>query len=114
MDNRAIPPVKEHGMRRSTLLLVLVVGASLGFSQEKPLHGINPNDIDRAADPCQDFFQFANGKWRAENPIPPSMVRWSRRWSAGESTKNVLHDILEHAAKNSAKAAPQTTEHLIG
>ena len=101
-------------MRRSTLLLVLVTSALLGFSQEKPLHGINPNDIDRAADPCQDFFQFANGKWRAENPIPPSMVRWSRRWSAGESTKNVLHDILEDAAKNSAKAAPQSTERLIG
>ena len=101
-------------MRRLTLLFVLFFCTSLGLSQEKPLHGINPNDIDRSADPCQDFFQFANGKWRAENPIPPSMVRWSRRWSAGESTKNVLHDILEAASKNSAKAAPQSTERLIG
>src|SRR5438552_7105518 len=102
-------------MRRLTLLVLLsLTYAAFAFSQEKPLHGINPNDIDRAADPCQDFFQFANGKWRAENPIPPSMVRWSRRWSAGESTKNVLHDILEDAAKNSAKAAPQSTERLIG
>src|SRR5204863_9594771 len=106
MDDSELPTIgfQEHSMRRLTLLVLLsLTYVALGFSQEKPLHGINPNDIDRAADPCQDFFQFANGKWRAENPIPPSMVRWSRRWSAGESTKNVLHDILDDASKNSSK-----------
>jgi endothelin-converting enzyme/putative endopeptidase len=78
------------------------------------LHGIDPDDIDRSANPCQDFFQFANGKWRAENPIPPSMVRWSKRWEAGEKNKDVLHAILEEAAANSRNAKPSSTERLIG
>ena len=39
--------------------------------------------------------EFANGAWRANNPIPASMTRWSRRWAAGETAKDKLQDILE-------------------
>ena len=42
--------------------------------------GIEPADVDRAADPCTDFYAFANGAWRAANPIPPG-----RRAGAGGS-----------------------------
>src|SRR3954470_19480758 len=62
-------------------------------------HGVELSDIDRAADPCGDFFEFANGAWRKANPIPPSMQRWSRRWQAGEVNKERLRDILEDLAK---------------
>ena len=57
----------------STLLL----SATL-FSQTSALHGIDPADLDRKAAPCDDFYEFANGTWRANNPIPASMTRWSR------------------------------------
>ena len=60
---------------------------------------IESTDLDRAADPCGDFFQFANGAWRAANPIPASMQRWSRRWQAGEVNKERLRDILEELSK---------------
>jgi putative endopeptidase len=83
-------------------------------AQDKPLHGIDVNDIDRKANPCQDFYEFANGNWRANNPIPPTMVIWSKRWAAGESTKEVLHGILEDAAVHSSTAPPKSTERLIG
>ena len=45
-------------------------------------------DMDRTADACTDFLQFANGGWRAANPIPASMPRWSRRWEAGEPPRS--------------------------
>jgi endothelin-converting enzyme/putative endopeptidase len=57
--------------------------------------GIETGDLDRSVAPCVDFFEFANGAWRTANPIPPSMVRWSRRWAAGESTKDQLNAILD-------------------
>ena len=63
--------------------------------------GVEVADIDRSANPCTDFFQFANGAWRKANPIPPSMQRWSRRWQAGEQNKERLRDILEEVAKRS-------------
>ncbi len=67
---------------------------TLAQAQSGSLRGIEASDINRAADPCTDFYDFANGKWRAENPIPPEMPRWSRRWAAGESAKDRLHEIL--------------------
>ncbi|MGE5048156.1 MAG: M13 family metallopeptidase, partial [Deltaproteobacteria bacterium] len=90
--------------RASLLALVLSACASPKGPPVPPpgqQHGVELADIDRAADPCGDFFEFANGAWRKANPIPPSMQRWSRRWQAGEVNKERLRDILEDLAKKS-------------
>ncbi|MFL6280927.1 MAG: M13 family metallopeptidase [Vicinamibacterales bacterium] len=82
-------------------------------AQGATLRGIEPGDIDRSADACTDFYQFANGRWRSENPIPPAMPRWSRRWAAGESAKDRLHEILDQAS--SLSSAPKgSIDQLIG
>src|SRR5215470_16663253 len=64
-----------------------------------PLRGIQLGDLDRKQDPCGDFYEYANGAWRAANPIPPSMERWSRRWQSGEINKERLSGILEELSK---------------
>jgi putative endopeptidase len=101
-------------MRLQYFGLAAMFCASALCAQDKPLHGIDVNDIDRKANPCQDFYEFANGNWRTNNPIPPSMVMWSKRWAAGESTKEVLHGILEDVAAHSSTVPPKSTERLIG
>src|SRR4029077_11530095 len=94
-------------------LAFLLLSPSLMFPQTSSLHGIDITDLDRKTDPCNDFFEFANGTWRANNPIPASMTRWSKRWAAGESAKDKLHDILEEAAANKS-ALQGSTEQIIG
>ena len=101
-------------LRSSFLVLLFSSGliSQLLFSQASSLRGIDLSDLDRKAEPCTDFFQFANGTWRANNPIPASMTRWSKRWQAGESSKDKLKEILEVAALE--KAAKGSTEQIIG
>lgn len=93
-------------------LLILASCASL-FAQGGSPKGVQMGDIDQKADPCTDFFQFSNGKWRAENPIPPSMVRWSRRWQAGEAAKDQLKVILDDVSRKT-DWPHSSVEQLIG
>ncbi len=87
-------------MRLITLLTAVVFTAhAVVFAAEKPgVRGIYTEDLDRSVDACTDFFAFSNGRWRRENPIPPSMVRWSRRWAAGETAKDQLKVILDEVS----------------
>ena len=84
---------------RKPALLCLLFSASL-FAQTAPsLRGVYMEDINRKADPCGDFYEYANGAWREANPIPASMPRWSRRWAAGERNKEQLRDLLGDITK---------------
>src|SRR3984893_13358198 len=94
-------------------LFVLALCSPIASSQSSSLHGIDLTDLDRKAAPCDDFYEFANGTWRANNPIPASMTRWSKRWQAGGSSKDKLRDILEPASAD--KSAPKgSPEQIIG
>ncbi|HWR17189.1 MAG TPA: M13 family metallopeptidase [Terriglobales bacterium] len=97
---------------RYLLALLALLLCSVAAVAENP-KGIEVGDINKSADPCTDFFEYSNGKWRAENPIPPSMVRWSRRWASGELAKDQLHVILDDisARKDWPKGS---VEQLIG
>jgi putative endopeptidase len=76
-------------------------------------HGIAAGDIDKDAAACTDFFQYANGTWRKNHPIPDYMDRWSRRWESGEINKEHVRDILtEVSAKSDWK--PGSAEQLSG
>ncbi len=96
LSSSVIKISERYSMRLVTAYFLLVISSSLAaFAQTTTLRGVEVADIDRKADPCTDFYQYANGTWRAQNPIPSSMPRWSRRWAAGEASKDRLKDILD-------------------
>ena len=65
------------------------------FLYSQTLHGVQMSDMDTSVEACNDFYNYANGTWRKDNPIPASMPRWSRRWQAGEKAKDRLREILD-------------------
>ena len=93
-----------------SLLIVLASASATAFAAP---HGIMAGDIDHDANACTDFFQYANGAWRKDHPIPDYMDRWSRRWESGEINKEHVRDIL---AEVSAKSdwATGSAEQLSG
>jgi len=83
---------------RMSSLAILLLAATLS-AQTPPERGVFVGDIDTKADACTNFFDYANGAWRAANPIPGSMQRWSRRWAAGEQSKEQLRALLDDESK---------------
>jgi endothelin-converting enzyme/putative endopeptidase len=100
-------------MRNIATIFAIILLSARAFAQDRPQRGIWVEDLDRSVAPCDDFFQFANGGWRAANPIPAAMPRWSRRWAAGESTKEQLREILD-AAANATNPPKGSVDQLIG
>jgi putative endopeptidase len=84
---------------RALLSAFLVTLLSLAASAQTAEKGVFVGDIDKSANACTDFFAYANGAWRAANPIPPEMDRWSRRWKAGELSKEQLRTLLDDVSK---------------
>ena len=79
--------------------LLIALLATVSVLAQTPQRGVFLQDIDRTKDACTNFFDYANGAWRAANPIPPTMQRWSRRWQAGELNKDALRGILDEVSQ---------------
>ena len=63
-----------------------------------PASGLQLDAIDRSADACTDFYQFACGGWVAKNPVPPDRASWSRLEELQERNNETLRRILDAAA----------------
>src|SRR5215472_14109284 len=69
--------------------------------------------MDTKTSACTDFYQYTNGGWLAANPIPPAYSAWGVGNMLVERNREVLHEILEVAAKNTA-AKKGSNEQKIG
>ena len=63
--------------------------------------GLDASSLDRTADPCVDFYQFACGGWLAANEIPADRARWGRFAEIDERNKAALRHLLDDDAAGS-------------
>ena len=102
---------------RIVAMFLLLIGASVA-QQAKPAANptglVLPADLpdiplfdvsamDKSVDACVDFYKYACGGWMAKNPVPPDQSTWGRFSQLQERNRDVLHAILEVAAKPDPK-----------
>jgi putative endopeptidase len=72
-------------------------------AEPKALKSFDPAAIDKKADPCNNFYQYACGNWMKNNPIPPDEVRWGQFDKLRERNEWLLYRELETAANPEMK-----------
>ncbi|MDP9179345.1 MAG: M13 family metallopeptidase [Gemmatimonadota bacterium] len=85
-------------------------GAQGTYRQTVPLDAVN---LDRTANACVDFYQFANGGWINNNPIPVAYSRWGSFNELEEKNQSELTKILERAAAD-ASANRSAANKILG
>ena len=72
--------------------------ASGPTSEPKKPISFDISGIDKTADPCTNFYQYACGNWMKNNPIPSDQVRWGRFNELIERNNYLLYEELKTAA----------------
>jgi putative endopeptidase len=99
-------------MRAHVLVLCLLVGsaaAAAAPAPDGPLEhlpyspSLDVTDMDRSANACVDFYQYACGGWMAHNPIPGDQASWSVYAKLIQDNRRFLWGILQALAR----AAPE-------
>src|SRR6478672_6248418 len=120
-DRRALHPPREVHVRVSFSIRMLAVAAGAILASVFPASSavgqsadasrprtLDVGGMDTSAAACTDFYQYADGKWLASNPIPSDRPRWGPSDELRLRNQNDLREILEKLAAD--KSAPKGSD----
>jgi len=84
--------------------LGIIAASYSSFAQEAPKKLIDPANMDLTVKPGDNFYEYANGIWMKNNPVPAKETRWGSFNELRDFNINAVKSIVEDAAAD--KSAP--------
>ena len=81
---------------------------------DRPLKVLDPAFIDRTANACVDFMQYANGAWLAHDTIPAAYSSSGVEREMGDHNELVVRSVLDEAMARRDSEAPGSTPRKLG
>ena len=95
MKKICLPPHPLRATLAVATATVLAMAASVDTSAAALV--LEPQTMNRSADPCTDFFEYANGKWLAANPVPADRSRYTAYDEVSERNLAALKVLVTEA-----------------
>src|ERR1700728_3669815 len=94
---------------RALCLLAATRGLVLA---ETPAPSFSTNYMDRSVDPSVNFYQFACGTWRKDNPVPADKARWGAFDELAQRNWELLHGLVVTASADASAPAHSPTREV--
>ena len=95
--------IQHHLLIASVLLSSITYAADGGKNKKTPppekKKYIDKANMDLSAKPGDNFYQYANGTWVKNNPVPASRTRWGSFDELRQESSKRLQNLLEGATK---------------
>lgn len=75
---------------------------------------LDKSNFDESVNPADDFFNYVNGGWLANNEIPASEGAWGSFYELNEFNREVLKEILDASERERQKTEKGSDWQLVG
>ena len=92
-------------MRKSLVLSVMMAATAVHATNNAVLQqeSLHLDWLDTSVSPQDDFYQYANGSWKVNNPIPNEYASWGSFSILQEKNLKSIHAMLQELAENPQK-----------
>lgn len=98
----------------SCLLAINAASATIAAQENEPsIPSFSVKNMDTTINPGVDFYQYANGNWVKNNPVPIDKSIWTSFDELDQRNEYLLHQILEDA-RNNKNAPANSSGGLVG
>ena len=95
-----------------SILAVSALAITAFIADDSKLLGIDKKAIDSKVSPRQDFYNYANGTWLANNPVPSDLPRWGSFDALAEENRTKIRTVIESAAADKKAMAGSNQKKL--